>query len=235
MELLTTALTTLLSVLVLFILTRIMGVRQMSQLSLFDYIIGITIGNAASDLAMCANETIVPPIITMVVYALVAVFTNTLSDKSLFISRLFSEKPLILLSNGKLYRKNLKKARFDLGEFMVQCRISGFFDLNQIETAILEPNGHISFLPKTEYRPTTPSDFKMELDRAFVFANVILDGKVIEANLHLIGKNEAWLEKELKNHGYSDPKQIFLATCNPDNTLRIFPKIEGPVPREFLS
>lgn len=235
MEILSTSLMALLSILVLFILTKLMGVRQMSQLSLFDYITGITIGNAASDLAMASSGEIIPPIVTMIVYALITIVLNNLTDKFLPLSRAISGKPLILLANGKLYQKNLRKARFDLGEFMVQCRIAGFFDLNQIETAILEPNGHISFLPKTEYRPATPGDLNMELDKATLYANVILDGKIIEANLHHAGKNEEWLKKELKKYGYPDYKQIFLATCNTDNTLRIFPKIENPVPKEFLS
>lgn len=235
MEILITILSTLLSIFVLFLLTKLMGVRQMSQLSLFDYIIGITIGNAASDLAMSANEDIWAPLVTMIVYAFMAVFLNNLTDRSLTVSRIVSGKPLILLANGKLYKKNLRKARFDLGEFLVQCRISGFFDLNQIETAILETNGHISFLPKTEYRPATPGDLNLDLNKAYLFANVILDGKIIEENLRLIGKNSEWLKKELKGQGYSNPERIFLATCNPDNTLRIFPIIENPVPKEYLS
>lgn len=235
MEIISTTLTTLFSVLALFILTKLMGVRQMSQLSLFDYIIGITIGNAASDMAMTAGDDFLAPLVTMIVYAFVAVFCNMLSDKSLTISRAVSGRPLILMYNGKLYKKNLKKARFDLGEFMVQCRIGGFFDLNQIDTAILETNGHISFLPKTQYRPTTPDDLHLDLPPASLFANVILDGKIVEANLHHIGKNEVWLKSELKKQGYSDYTQIFLATCNTDNTLRIYPKNETPVPKEYLS
>lgn len=235
MEIVFTTATTLFSILTLFILTKLMGVRQMSQLSLFDYIIGITIGNAASDLAMTSGDDFVAPLVTMVVYALVALFCNLLSDKSLTISRVISGQPLLLMYHGKLYKKSLKKARFDLGEFMVQCRINGFFDLNQIDTAILETNGHISFLPKTEFRPATTGDFSLELPPACLFANVILDGKIIEANLHHIGKDETWLKNQLKKQGYSSPSKIFLAICNTDNTLRIYPKNESPVPKEYLS
>lgn len=235
MEIGITVLSTLFSVLTLFILTKLMGVRQMSQLSLFDYIIGITIGNAASDLAMASGDEFAAPLVTMIVYALVALFCNILSDKSLSIARIISGQPLLLMYNGKLYKKNLKKARFDLGEFMVQCRINGFFDLNQIDTAILEPNGHISFMPKTEYRPVSTGDISLELPPACLFANVILDGKIIEANLHHIGKNDIWLKKELKNLGYPDYTKIFLAICNSDNDLRIYPKAETPIPKEFLS
>lgn len=184
---------------------------------------------------MTSGDDFVAPLVTMIVYALVALFCNLLSDKSLTISRVISGKPLFLMYNGKLYKKNLHKARFDLGEFMVQCRINGFFDLNQIDTAILETNGHISFLPKTEYRPTTTGDLSLELPPACLFANVILDGKIIEANLHHIGKNKTWLTNELKKQGYSDYTRIFLAMCNTDNTLRIYPKNDGPAPKEYLS
>lgn len=244
-EIFPTLIATLASIVTLFILTKIMGYRQMSQLSLFDYITGITIGNFASDIASARHLTILTaeegetPLLTlflgMVSFALVSVLLNSLTDYSLTISRFVSGHPMLLLEKGKIYQKNLKKAHFDLGEFLTQCRISGYFDLNMLEYAILETNGQVSFLPKTDYRPTTPSDFQLNLPETALYATVILDGKIIGQNLKQLGRDSTWLIRELKKHGVTHFKEVFLATCSPDGSLRIYMKTENLTPKDALS
>lgn len=244
-EIFPTLVATLASIITLFILTKIMGYRQMSQLSLFDYITGITIGNFASDIASARHLTILTaeegetPLLTlflgMVCFALVSVLLNSLTDYSLTISRFVSGHPLLLLEKGKIYQKNLKKAHFDLGEFLTQCRISGYFDLNMLEYAILETNGQVSFLPKTDYRPTTPGDLKLNLPEVTLYATVILDGKIIGQNLTQLGKDSTWLIQELKKHGVSHFKNVFLATSDPNGSLRIYMKNENATPQDALS
>lgn len=244
-EIFPTLITTFASILTLFLLTKLMGYRQMSQLSLFDYITGITIGNFASDIASARHLTVLTaeegetPFLTlflgMVLFALVSVFLNSMTDHSLTISRIISGRPLILLENGKIFQKNLKKAHFDLGEFLTQCRIKGYFDLNMLESAILETNGQVSFLPKTDYRPTTPGDFQLNLEQAVLHASVILDGKIIGENLKQLGRDSTWLERELKKHGVTHYKNVFLATCDKHGSLRIFMKTENLEPRDALS
>lgn len=244
-EIFPTLIATLTSIVTLFILTKIMGYRQMSQLSLFDYITGITIGNFASDIASARHLTILSadegetPFLTlflgMITFAMVSVLLNSLTDYSLTISRFVSGHPMLLLEKGKIYQKNLKKAHFDLGEFLTQCRISGYFDLNMLEYAILETNGQVSFLPKTDYRPTTPSDFQLNLPETALYATVILDGKIIGQNLKQLGKDSTWLIRELKKHGVTHFKEVFLATCAPDGSLRIYMKTENLTPKDALS
>lgn len=250
MELLTgeifpTLIATLTSIVTLFILTKIMGYRQMSQLSLFDYITGITIGNFASDIASARHLTILSadegetPFLTlflgMITFALVSVMLNSLTDYSLTISRIVSGHPMLLLEKGKIYQKNLKKAHFDLGEFLTQCRINGYFDLNMLEYAILETNGQVSFLPKTDYRPATPGDFQLNLPEVTLYATVILDGKIIGENLQQLGKDSTWLIRELKKHGVSHFQKVFLATADPNGSLRIYMKNKNEVPKDALS
>lgn len=115
------------SVIFLFILTKLMGNKEMSQLSMFDYIIGITIGSIAAEMATALESDFMQPVVAMAIYALVSIVISILSYKSLKIRRMISGNSLILLDNGELYRDNLKKAKLDLNEFLMQCRTSRIF------------------------------------------------------------------------------------------------------------
>ena len=128
------------SIIVLFILTKLMGNREMSQLSMFDYIIGITIGSIAAEMSTALENDFMQPVVAMAVYAIVSIIISILSYKSIKIRRIISGNSLILFDNNELYRNNLKKAKLDLNEFLMQCRTAGYFSLSDIQTAILEPN-----------------------------------------------------------------------------------------------
>ena len=135
------------SIIVLFILAKLMGNREMSQLSMFDYVVSITIGSIAAEMSTSLENNFLEPFIAMVVYGIVATAISYFTCKSIKIRRIVSGRGKILYDNGKLYRKNLIKSKLDLNEFLMQCRINGYFNLANIQTAILEPNGRISFLP----------------------------------------------------------------------------------------
>ena len=149
-----TSLTTLLSIAVLFLLAKLMGNKQVSQMTMFDYVVGITIGSSAAELAT-ELENPAKPLIAMLLYGVADVLISLLTSKSLKARAVITGKPLVLLENGVIDRENLKKARLDLSEFLTYCRIGGWFDLSQLQTAVLEHNGVVSFLPKEAYRPET--------------------------------------------------------------------------------
>ena len=115
------------SVIFLFILTKLMGNKEMSQLSMFDYIIGITIGSIAAEMSTALESDFMQPVVAMAVYAIVSIIISVLSYKSIKVRRIVSGNSLILLDNGELYRDNLKKAKLDLNEFLMQCRTSRLF------------------------------------------------------------------------------------------------------------
>ena len=177
------------SVIALFILTKLMGYRQMSQMCMFDYINGITIGSIAAEMATSLEENYVQPLTAMIVYALAAILLSWLSSRSIKARRVIEGKPLVLLNNGELYWENLKKAKIDVNEFLVQCRVNGYFDVSKLETVVLEGDGKISFLPKAAERPVTPSDLNLSAQQDYMVANVILDGKIMEENLRHTGND----------------------------------------------
>lgn len=212
------------SLLALFILTKLMGNKEMSQLSMFDYIIGITIGSIAAEMSTALESDFMQPLLAMIIYALASVIISFVSYKSLKVNRFLSGPSLVLLDNGELYRNNLKKSKLDLTEFLMQCRTNGYFNLSDIQTAILEPNGKISFLPKAEKRPATPSDMNISVPVDRVAINVILDGIVLKENLYHTGNDELWLEKQLVSQGIQNVNDIYLATCDCNNNLSVYLK-----------
>ena len=212
------------SLLALFILTKLMGNKEMSQLSMFDYIIGITIGSIAAEMSTALENDFLQPLLAMIIYALASVVISFVSYKSLKVNRFLTGPSLILLDNGEIYRNNLKKAKLDITEFLMQCRTSGYFNLSDIQTAILEPNGKISFLPKAEKRPATPSDMNICVPIDRVVVNVVLDGIVLKENLYHTGNDELWLQKQLVSQNIQNVADIFLATCDCNNNLSVYLK-----------
>lgn len=119
---------------------------KQAGIALFDYVIGITVGSIAAEMAT-ELDTPENSLVAMVVYAVAAVCISLWTNKSLGARRIITGKPLILMDGGVIYRENLKKAKMDLGDFLMYCRIGGYFDLGQIQTALLEHNGTVTFLP----------------------------------------------------------------------------------------
>lgn len=212
------------SIITIFILTKLMGYRQMSQMSMFDYVNGITIGSIAAEMATSLEENYIQPLIAMIVYALAALLLSWLSSKSVKARRVIEGPPLVLMNHGELYYENLKKSKIDVTEFLVQCRVNGYFDVSKLETAILEGNGKISFLPKVSDRPATPSDMNLAPQQDYMVANVIMDGKIMEQNLRHTGNDEKWLKKQIKAQGADKVEDVLLATCDSFNQVTVFLK-----------
>ena len=220
-----TVLTALLSVAVMFLLTKLMGTKQVSQMTMFDYITGITVGSIAAELATELEEP-VKPHTAMVVYGLVAVLISIATCKSIKLRSWITGKPLVLLENGVIYRRNLKKAKLDLSEFLTYCRIGGWFDLSQLQTAVLEHNGSVSFLPKEKDRPATPTDLDLSPKQSNLQTPFVMDGQLLRDNIHQAGKEESWVQQSLLRQGYQNEREVFLAVWDGNDKLTVFPMSE---------
>ena len=220
-----TVLTALLSVAVMFLLTKLMGTKQVSQMTMFDYITGITVGSIAAELATELEEP-VKPLTAMVVYGLVAVLISIATCKSIKLRSWITGKPLVLLENGVIYRRNLKKAKLDLSEFLTYCRIGGWFDLSQLQTAVLEHNGSVSFLPKEKDRPATPTDLDLSPKQSNLQTPFVMDGQLLRDNIHQAGKEESWVQQSLLRQGYQNEREGFLAVWDGNDKLTVFPMSE---------
>ena len=235
MDLLRVAAASVGSIIALFVLTKLLGYKQMSQLSMFDYINGISIGSIAAEMATTVDGSFMKPLLAMTIYAVLVYFIDLLAVKSLKFRRFFGGRSLVLFENGKLYKENLRKAKIDVSEFLTECRLLGYFDINDISMAMMENNGKISVLPTTGARPVNVEDMDKNMQgvnpkkpsRASI--NVILDGIILYDNLKYTGNNDIWLKIELGKQGISDVKKVFLATVDENNKLSVFKELsESP-------
>ncbi len=233
-ELLNVTVRAILSLITLFLVTKMLGKKQVSQLSLFDYVIGISIGNFAAEMTINLESAEIHGIWAVVLFGLFAYIVNILTMKSIWLRRFFMGTPTVLIQNGKILEKNLKKVKFDLNDLLEEVRIDGYFDLSQIEYAIMEANGSLSILPKTEYKTVTVGDMKLKTPKEGLCANVIIDGKIMHNNLKKVNKEEKWLNNQLKVKGYSDISKILLATIDINEKIIIYERNIDIEPENIL-
>jgi len=223
MDIIKLILTALLSVTALFIITKIMGHKQVAQLDFFDYVSGITIGSIGAELAT-ELEKPWKPLIALGIYGGVSVLLSLLTHKFPKTRKYINGTPTILMNNKRLYRKNLQKAKLDLSEFMLLCREQGYFDLDEIQTAIFEHNGKLSILPQAASRPATPEDLKITAKATHIGIEVIMDGRIMNENLTRIERDGVWLKKRLCSLGYTSAEEIFLGIYRTqDDKLTLYP------------
>lgn len=222
MEIVKVIFASLLSAVSLFIIAKILGHKQMAQLDFFDYVTGITIGSIAAELAT-ELESPSKPLIAMVVYGAVAYALTIIAHKLPKARKFINGTPTIIMDGGKLYRENMKKSKLELSEFMVMCRQEGYFDINDIETAIFEYNGRLTILPRSQKRPLNPEDVGISPKKAAICTEIIMDGRILHENLKRRGFNLEWLEKQLESQRYESPREIFLGICDQNNKLTLFP------------
>lgn len=210
------------SLTVLFIVTKLLGKKQVSQLSLFDYVIGISIGNFAAEITINMDTQFVNGILAMIIFGAIAYVVAIITMKSIKLRRFFIGVPTVLIQNGKILESNLKQVKFDINDLLEECRSNGFFDISEIEYALMESKGTLSILPKGENLPVTIKDMGLKAKKQSLVANVIIDGNVMIEHLKLMSKDEKWLEQQLKEKGYKDKKEIILATLDIDEKLTIY-------------
>lgn len=214
----------LISLLALFFMTKLLGKKQVSQLSLFDYVIGISIGNFAAEITINTDVPFMNGIVAVILFGIVAYIISRLTMKSIWLRKFVTGTPTVLLQKGEFIYKNMSKTKFDINDFLEECRENGYFDISELEYAILEANGKISFLPKAEYKPLTPNDMRMKVKQQGLCVNAIIDGNLMVDNLKNFGKTKEWMDKELKLKGYTEYKDILLATIDIHQKVTVYEK-----------
>jgi len=219
-----TAITSAIAIIALFILTRIMGKKQMAQLNFFDYVIGISIGSIAAEYAVVRDVRLVEGLTALVVFTLFSLVLSYIGIKSYKGRKILDGIPYILIENGKIIEDNLKRVKLNINDLLEECRQKNIFDITEVEFAILETSGRLSVQPKSQNRPLTPKDMKMPTKYEGLCTNVVIDGKVIDEHLKTLNLDTDWLHKELSKQnivGYAD---VLLAYINTAGVLHIHMK-----------
>ncbi len=218
----------LLVLILLFFIAKLLGKRQVSQLNLFDYVVGITIGSIAADISLDLEKDLLAGIASLFIYGIVAYFISFITLKSIKARRIFTGVPTVLVEKGKLIESGLRKAKIDVNDLLSEARVAGYFDLSEINYAIMEVNGDISFLPMEEDKPATKKDMKIKCDKGGLTANAIIDSTYMKNNVMAMHKDKKWLDHELKVLGYDNYDNILLATIDDKEKVTVYEKNVRP-------
>lgn len=223
MELLYIFLLSIGSITVLFIIAKLMGYRQISEMSFFDYVVGISIGSIAAEMATNIDLEWWKGVLAMAVYGTVGILLSIITQKSIKARKFISGTPIILIDKGKINKESLKKAKIEVDDLLTSARDKGYFNITDIEYAIMETTGKISFLPIPTKRQVNPTDLNINPKYEGLCVNVIIDGRIIKNDLKHAGITLAELETELKKQKVASD-DVMLATVDADKKITLFKK-----------
>lgn len=220
----------------LLIFARLLGKQQISQLTFFDYVLGITVGSIAASLTTDLTSRAWPHWVGLVTWIACVLSLQFVTLKSRYAAKYFNGEPTIVVMNGNIMEGAMRTMRYRATDLLEQLREKGVFDLDQVAYAVLEPDGQLSVLKKAQHQPVTPQDLNMTPQYAGMSVELIYDGQVMRQNLRELGKSDDWLRAELKSRGYKGPEEIFLMLVNPRGQLFVDPykdKVEIIDPGDF--
>lgn len=219
---------TILVLIILFFITKMMGKKQISELNFFDYVVGITIGSIAADISLDIEKDMLAGIAALFIYGFISYIISFISIKSILARRFFIGVPTVLVEKGKIIESGLKKSKIDVNDLLMEARENGYFNLDEIDYALMEVNGNISFLPKEKEKPVTKKDMKIKCNNEGLTVNAIIDSKYMVNNMKAINKDKEWLDHELKVNGYDNYDNILLATIDNNYKVTIYEKNVKP-------
>jgi uncharacterized membrane protein YcaP (DUF421 family) len=219
--------TTLIIFVLLVVLTRIVGRKLLAQITFFDFVTGITIGTiSGAYVANVVEGTAV--LLSPIILALCTLGLGYLTVKSLKLRKLIKGEPIVIIQNGKILEDNMFNARYTLDALEMQLREKDVFNINEVEFAVLEPDGKLSVLKKSSHHTVTCKDLGLDTDYKGLAAEIIKDGEVLEQNLKQNNLDFSWLYSELRKQGIDDISRVMLATLNSDGSLYLDLKEHNP-------
>ncbi|PEK95922.1 DUF421 domain-containing protein [Bacillus mycoides] len=186
---------------ILFAITKWLGKRQISQLSFFEYIAGMTIGDIAAQVSTGLDSKFFHGVFAILIFAVVPFFTGILSLKNKTARDFFEGKSTVLIKDGKILEDNLKKEKYTSDELLELLRGKNAFSVADVEFAVLEPSGELNVLLKKDRQPLTAKDISLKVPNEKEPQTVIMDGNVLDEPLSASGHNRSWLHSELEKLG----------------------------------
>ncbi|MDM5248641.1 MULTISPECIES: DUF421 domain-containing protein [unclassified Lysinibacillus] len=213
---------TVITFFVLLTLTRFLGKKQLSHLTFFNYVTGITIGSIAANMVVLDTGNYTKELTSLIVWCLLNTIIGYISLKSGKIRVILDGQPTIVIKKGKIDKEALAKTKINIDDLTMMIRQYQVFSITEIDYAILEPNGILSILKKPEYQGTQKIDLKiLPQSPAFIPTEIIADGKLLKRNLLEIGKSKDWLNNELKKANIKSIDEVFYAEIQPNGEMFI--------------
>lgn len=212
---------------VVVIIMRLMGKRQIGQLQPFELAIAIMISELASVPMQNTGIPLINGIIPILTLLAAQFIISLFSFKSIRARAIICGKPSILIEKGVINEMELRRQLYTLSDLQEQLRIKDYPNLADIEYAILETNGQISVIPKSQKRSLTAQDMDIKTDYEGLTIDVIIDGHIMNKNLQIIGKDTKWLKQELKKQQFDSERQILFACADSNGKLFCQPFSKG--------
>jgi uncharacterized membrane protein YcaP (DUF421 family) len=203
------------------ILTRLMGRKEISQMTFFDFLVGVSMGSIVAN-AIIGNERMSKAAVTaVIVLALLEIITSYLHIKSFGIRKLVNSEPVVVVKNGIIAEANVRRMRLTIDELMMKLREKNIFNIADVEYAIMETDGKMSVLPKSQKQPLTPKHLSIKTKKSGLTRDVIIDGNIMEENLKSVGLDDKWIKGQLRVHGIKDVSDVFYAGLDSNKKLHI--------------
>jgi len=207
---------------VLLLLARLLGKKQLSQLTFFHYITGITIGSIAADIASQTDTPFLNALISLIWWSVLTWLMSYIALKIPKLRILFDDKPDIIIKDGEISVKTLRSARLHMDDVMMLLREQNIFSIQEVHYAVLETNGELSVFKKVGQQEATKSDVKADTSPPlYMPAEIIADGKIVQKNLVELKLTEEWVMKKLRKQGVESVQDVFYAQIQTNGSLYI--------------
>lgn len=200
-------------------LTRLMGRKLISQMTFFDFVMGVSMGAIIANAIVGQQFTPMSAAIGLILISILTIVTSYLHTKSINIRKIVNSEPVTLVQNGTIIEQNMKNIRMTIDELMMKLREKNTFNLTDVEFAIMETDGELSVLPKSDKQPLTPYHMNIKTTTAGLTKDIIIDGNIMEENLASAGLDKKWLKTQLNSQNIKDASEIFYAGL--DNTKKL--------------
>ncbi|HEY3366427.1 MAG TPA: DUF421 domain-containing protein [Symbiobacteriaceae bacterium] len=207
------------SFITLLVFTNILGKQQVGKLTFFDFITGITIGDLAATLTVDFDSRAWPHFVGLTIWTGLALIAQYVALKSRWWARITGGEPVILIQSGHILEKNMAQCRYRFDDLLMQLREKNVFDVQEVEAAVLETNGTLSVLKRSQFQPVTPNDLHLTTQYKGLGTMLIHEGNVLGGELKQVHLTKEWLADELHIQGIMSTKEVALAILGTDGKL----------------
>jgi uncharacterized membrane protein YcaP (DUF421 family) len=211
----------------LLILTRLLGKTQVSQLTFYEYVSGITIGSIAANIAAAEPDKFWNFFYDMLLFVFLTYLLSVVKEVHRPLRKMIEGSPTIVIENGTILEEAMGKMRYDLDELTGQLREKGVFDITEVQYAILETSGTLSVIKKADYQPVTKEDLHIPCSTVHFPIELVMDGVIIERNLRKQNLSQAWLMQELAKRHIDSIDNVTYACIDSKGKLFINPQTES--------
>lgn len=204
----------------LLIMARLLGKKQLSQVTFFDYAVGITIGSIAASFTTDLRVQPAVPWAGLLVWTFWSVVLGIITVHSRKASNLIDGEPTVVVHNGEILESNLERMNYTIDDLRMQLRQKNAFKLADVEFALLEPDGNLSVLLKSQFQPVTPSDLGIPTKYKGLAVELIVDGHIVDPNLEQLNLTREWLKDQVRQRNH-ELEQVYYAELDTEGHLHL--------------